>query len=84
MPLLDYGKAIPAFASLNVSTDKWTAAINEFKDENWLNGGQNTRLYVPMRIGRQWLAVVCDMGSEKCDWVVFNEWQHEKVRFAAQ
>jgi hypothetical protein len=58
MPLLDYGKVIPAFASLNVPTGKWAIAINEFRDENRLNGGQFTRLYVPMRIGGQWLAVV--------------------------
>jgi hypothetical protein len=31
-----------------------------------------------------WLAVVCDMGSEKCDWVIFDDWEHEKVRFVAQ
>jgi hypothetical protein len=84
LPLLDYGKAIPAFTSLKVPTAKLTAAINEFRDENRLNGGQYTRLYVPLRIGGQWLAVVCDMGSEKCDWVVFNKWEHELVRFAAQ
>ena len=37
-----------------------------------------------MRIGEHWLAVVCDMGSEKCDWVIFDDWEHERVKYAAQ
>ena len=54
------------------------------KEENRLAGNRFTRLYVPVRTGGHWLAVVCDMGSEKYDWVIFDDWEHEKVRFAAQ
>ena len=54
------------------------------KEENRLADDQFTRIYVPVRVGGHWLAVVCDMGCEKCDWVTFDDWEHEKVRFVAQ
>jgi hypothetical protein len=42
-----------------------------------------TNLCVPLRVGEEWLIALCDMKNEKCEWIVFNEWKHEKVKFVA-
>ena len=57
--------------------------INSLLTENRLTKTKLCRLNVPMRFGGSWFLLMCDIGSERCDRKVFDEWDQNKVRFIA-
>jgi hypothetical protein len=83
MPLLDYKKDIPLFSMIKAPLTEWVVIITNRINMRKMDREKFTNLCVPMRVGGEWLIALCDMKNEKCEWIVFNEWNHEKVRFVA-